>query len=64
MREVYQFVQSRGKKLVFLGLGGPSAKSATLLRVSVQPPAARRIAFVLLGAEAGAEPRKQLAVLP
>jgi hypothetical protein len=64
MREVYQFVQTRGKKLVFLGLGGPRAKSATLLRVSAQPLAARRIALVLLGAGAGAEPRKQFAVLP
>jgi hypothetical protein len=64
MREVYQFVQIRGKKVVFLGLGGPRAKSAMLLRVSVQPPAARRSAFVLLGAAAGPEPRKQFAVLP
>src|SRR6185369_11815950 len=64
MREVYQFVQIRGKKLVFLGLGGPSAKSATLLRVLAQPFAARTIALVLLGATAGADPRKQLAVLP
>jgi hypothetical protein len=63
MREVYQFVQIRGKKLVLRGLGGLSAKSATLLRVSVQPPPARRIAFVLLGAAAGPEPRKQFAVL-
>ena len=39
-------------------------KSATLLRVSVQPLAPRRRAFVLLGAEAGAGPLKQLAVLP
>jgi hypothetical protein len=50
MREVYQFVQIRGKKVVFRGLGGPSAKSATLLRVFVHPFAARKIAFVLLGA--------------
>jgi hypothetical protein len=64
MREVYQFVQIRGKKLVLRGLGGPSAKSATLLRAFVQPFAARRSAFVLLGATAGAEPRKQFAVLP
>jgi hypothetical protein len=64
MREVYQFVQICGKKLVFRGLGGPSAKSARLLRVLVQPFAAREIEFVLLGAGAGAEPRKQLAVLP
>jgi hypothetical protein len=42
-------VQIRGKKFEFLGLGGPRAKSATLFRVSVQPAAARRIAFVLLG---------------
>jgi hypothetical protein len=64
MREVYQFVQIRGKKLVLRGLGGASAKSATLLRVSVQPFAARESAFVLLGASPGAEPRKQFAVLP
>jgi hypothetical protein len=64
MSEVYQFVQMRGKKLVFLGLGGPREKSATLLRVLVQPFAARRIAFVLLAAGAGAEPLKQFAVLP
>jgi hypothetical protein len=57
-------VQIRGKKFEFLGLGGPRAKSATLLRVSVQPAAARRIALVLLGVGAGAEPLKQLAVLP
>src|ERR1043165_8681938 len=64
MREVYQFAQIRGKKLVFRGLGGTSAKSATLVRVLVQPFAARARAFVLLGAVAGAEPRKQFAVLP
>jgi len=64
MREVYQFVQIRGKKLVLRGFGGASAKSATLLRVFVQPFAARARAFVLLGATAGAEPRKQFAVLP
>ena len=64
MREVYQFVQIRGKKLVFLGLGGESTKSVLLLRVSVQPFAARESAFVLLAAGAGAEPRKQFAVLP
>jgi hypothetical protein len=64
MGEVYQFMQRRGKKLVFLGLGGPSAKSATLFRVFVQPFAARRIAFVLLAPGAGAGPRKQFAVLP
>ncbi len=60
----YGSEQIRGKKFEFLGLGGPRAKSATLLRVSVQPAAARRIAFVLLGVGAGAEPLKQLAVLP
>jgi hypothetical protein len=64
MGEVYQFVQMRGKKLVFLGLGGSRPKSAALLRVLLQPFAARKRAFVLLGATAGAEPRKQLAVLP
>jgi len=64
MREVYQFAQILGKKLVFLGVGGPSAKSATLLRVSVQPLATRSSALVLLAAAAGTEPLKQLAVLP
>jgi hypothetical protein len=64
MAEVYQFMQMRAKKLVFLGLGGPSAKSATLFRVLVQPLAARTTAFVLLAPGAGAEPRKQFAVLP
>ena len=39
-------------------------KSALLLRVSVQPLAARSMALVLLAAGAGPEPRKQLAVLP
>ena len=39
-------------------------KSAMLLRVSVQPLAVRIIAFVLLAAGAGPEPRKQFAVLP
>ena len=57
-------MQIRGKNFVFLGLGGPRAKSRTLLRASVQPPAARSAALVLLGAGAGAEPLKQLAVLP
>jgi len=60
----YGSVQIRGKKIEFLGLGGPRAKSATLFRVSVQPAAARDAAFVLLGAGAGAEPLKQFAVLP
>ena len=53
-----------GKKIVFLGFGGPSAKSITLLRVSVQLAPPRMIAFVLLGVGAGAEPLKQLAVFP
>ena len=39
-------------------------KSATLLCVSVQPFPVRRSALVLLGAEAGAAPLKQFAVLP
>ena len=57
-------MQIRGKKFVFLGLGGPRLKSATLLRVSVQPAVARSAALVLVGVGAGAEPLKQFAVLP
>src|SRR5690349_7574436 len=64
MCEVYQFVQIRGKEVVLRGLGGPSAKSARLFWVFAQPFAARTSAFVLLGARAGVEPRKQFAVLP
>ncbi|HKN83456.1 MAG TPA: hypothetical protein VJW17_08465 [Pyrinomonadaceae bacterium] len=48
---------------MFRGLGGPGEKSATLFCVSLQPPAMRKTAFVLLGAGAGAGPSKQLAVL-
>src|SRR6185436_16657455 len=50
--------------LLFLGFGGPVAKSVALLRRSWQPFARRSRAFVLLAAGAGAEPLKQLAVLP
>jgi hypothetical protein len=64
MRRFYWSEQIRGKNFVFLGLGGPRMKSTTLLRVSVQPAAARSAALVLLGAGAGAEPLKQFAVLP
>lgn len=60
----YGSVQIRGKKFVFLGLGVPVTKSRALLRVSVQPLAARSKAFVLLAAAAGAGPLKQFAVLP
>ena len=49
---------------MFRGLGALVLKSVLLLRVSVQPFWARWIAFVLLGAGAGAVPRKQLAVEP
>jgi hypothetical protein len=50
--------------LLFLGFGGPVAKSVALLRRSWQPFARRSRAFVLLAAGAGAEPLKQLTVLP
>src|SRR5712691_3133796 len=48
------------------GKGAPVKKSAPLLSVSVQPPVPprRRTAVVLLGADAGPTPSKQLAVLP
>ena len=46
------------------GFGVPVLKSLLLLRVSVQPLAARAMALVLLGAGAGAPPLKQLAVEP
>lgn len=48
----------------FRGIGGPTAKSAALFIVSVQPAPPRNAASVLLGADAGARPRKQLAVEP
>ena len=49
---------------MFRGLGVLVLKSVLLLWVLVQPFSARWIAFVLLGAGAGAAPRKQLAVEP
>jgi hypothetical protein len=49
---------------VFRGFGGASVKSVVLLRVSVQPFAARVAAFVLLAAGAAAVPLKQFAVVP
>jgi hypothetical protein len=57
-------VQIRGEEFLFLGLGVPRMKSATLLPVFVQPFPARSSAFMLLGAAAGAVPLKQFAVLP
>jgi hypothetical protein len=48
---------------VLRGFGAPVAKSVELLSVSVQPPPARRIAFVLLGAGAG-DVSEQFAVPP
>src|SRR5689334_9444040 len=62
--EFHGFAQLRIKKFVFRGLGGPVERSATLFCVSLQPPATRKTALVLLAAGAGAEPSKQLAVLP
>jgi hypothetical protein len=49
---------------ILRGFGFSGAKSVLLLRVSVQPSVLRMIALVLLGAGAGAAPRKQLAVAP
>src|ERR1043166_13425 len=49
---------------VLRGVGAPVAKSAELPSVSVQPPAARSTAFVLLGAGVAAAPSKQLAGVP
>src|SRR6266542_323952 len=46
------------------GSGTKIRKSAALSFVSVQPPALRRSAVVLLGAGARPEPSKQLAVVP
>ena len=48
----------------FRGLGVLVLKSALLLWVLVQPFSAREIDVVLLGAGAGAAPRKQFAVAP
>src|SRR5436190_20652853 len=50
--------------LLLRGFGAPTAKSAELLSVSVQPPLARSTAVVLAGAGAGALPSKQFAVAP
>lgn len=41
-------------ELVLRGFGAPVAKSVELLSLSVQPPAARKSAVVLLGAGAAA----------
>ena len=49
---------------MFRGLGALVLKSVLLLWVLVQPFSPREIEFVLLGAGAGAAPRKQLAVEP
>lgn len=49
---------------MFRGLGALVLKSALLLWVLEQPFSAREIALVLLGAGAGAAPRKQFAVEP
>src|SRR6267142_1091790 len=48
------------------GKGAPVKKSAPMLSVSVQPPVPprRQTAVVLLGADAGPTPSKQLAALP
>jgi hypothetical protein len=46
------------------GFGAPATKSAAFESASAQPPFARRTAVVLLGAGAGPEPSKQLAVEP
>src|SRR5690242_14079088 len=46
------------------GLAAAAAKSAELLSVSVQPPAARKTAFAVLGAGVFAPPSLQLAVVP
>src|SRR6266480_907209 len=51
-------------ELVFRGKGAVTRKSAPLLFVSIQPPALRRSALVLLGAGARPEPSKQSAVVP
>ena len=49
---------------VFRGVGEPTLKSVELLSVSVQPALALSTALVLLGAEVGADPSKQFAVVP
>src|ERR1051325_2134229 len=45
------------------GFGAKTKKSAALLLVSVQPPASRKSAVVLLGAGAGPDPSKQKSVV-
>lgn len=49
---------------MFRGLGVLVLKSVLLLSVLVHPFALREMALVLLGAGAGAVPRKQFAVEP
>jgi hypothetical protein len=49
---------------MFRGSGALVLKSALLLSVLVQPFPPRETALVLLGAGAGAVPRKQFAVEP
>lgn len=49
---------------MFRGSGALVLKSVLLLLVLVQPFSLREIALVLLGAGAGAVPRKQFAVEP
>src|SRR6267143_1845469 len=56
-------VQLLSGELVLRGNGAETKKSALLLFVSVQPPALRKSAVVLLGAGARPEPSKQSAVV-
>src|SRR2546426_6250592 len=51
-------------ELLLRGKGAETRKSAALSFVSVQPPALRKSAVVLLGAAAWLEPSKQSAVVP
>src|SRR2546429_283514 len=51
-------------ELVLRGKGAETRKSAAFSFVSVQPPALRRSAVVLLGAGARPAPSKQSAVVP
>src|SRR5207248_3141662 len=57
-------LQSWVGEAVLRGFGAPVAKSEAFWFESVQPPAARRTALVLLGAGVGPVPSKQLAVEP
>src|ERR1043166_5068320 len=57
-------VQLLNGELVLRGAGAETRKSALLLFVSVQPPALRKSALVLLGAPARPAPSKQSAVVP